>query len=94
MNLVVFAHVPPPPHGQSQMVQHLVEGFRRRPELGIRVLHIDARLSSDLSDVGSRRWDKVPRLVGYCLRAIGKRLLAAARFLALLPPLASSREDA
>ena len=64
MKLVVFAHVPPPHHGQSQMVQYLVEGFRRRPDLGIEVEHVDARLSDDLTDVGSARGGKLPRLLG------------------------------
>lgn len=70
MKLVVFAHVPPPHHGQSQMVQYLVEGFRRRPDLGIEVEHVDARLSDDLTDVGSARGSKLPRLLGYCWQAI------------------------
>ncbi len=78
MKLVVFAHVPPPLHGQSQMVQHLVEGLAD-PRHGIEVLHVDARLSSSLTDVGSARGGKVPRLIGYCLRAIRERVRRGAR---------------
>ena len=66
MKLLVFAHVPPPHHGQSQMVQYLVEGFRNDPALGIEVIHVDARLSEDLADVGSARGGKLSRLLGYC----------------------------
>ncbi len=78
MKLVVFAHVPPPHHGQSQMVQYLVEGFRRRPDLGIAVEHVDARLSDDLTDVGSARGGKLPRLLGYCWQAIRARFRTGA----------------
>lgn len=69
MKLLVFAHVPPPHHGQSQMVQYIVEGLRARPQLGIEVFHVDARLSGDLKDVGTARGGKVPALLRYCTEA-------------------------
>jgi len=72
MKLVVFAHVPPPHHGQSQMVHYLVDGFRSDPAHGIEVLHVDARLSDDLTDVGSARGGKLTKLLGYVRAA--KRL--------------------
>ncbi len=72
MKLVVFAHVPPPHHGQSQMVQYLVDGFRADPTHGIEVLHVDARLSDDLTDVGSARGGKLKKLLAYVREA--KRL--------------------
>jgi len=78
MKLVVFAHVPPPHHGQSQMVQYLIEGFRRHPELGIEVIHVDARLSDDLTDVGSARGGKLSRLLGYCWQAVRARTTTGA----------------
>lgn len=70
MKLLVFAHVPPPHHGQSQMVQYIVEGLRGRPDLGIDVHHVDVRLSEDLQDVGSARGGKIPRLWKYCSEAL------------------------
>jgi glycosyltransferase involved in cell wall biosynthesis len=69
MKLLVFAHVPPPLHGQSQMVAYLVDGFRRDPALGVEVEHVDARLSEDLADVGSARGGKLSRLLRYCWAA-------------------------
>jgi glycosyltransferase involved in cell wall biosynthesis len=60
------------------MVQYLVEGFRRRPDLGIEVEHVDARLSDDLTDVGSARGGKLPRLLGYCWQAIRARFRSGA----------------
>jgi glycosyltransferase involved in cell wall biosynthesis len=69
MKLVIFAHVPPPHHGQSQMVKLMVDGFRADPSLGVEVLHVDARLSDDMADVGSARGGKIRALLGYCREA-------------------------
>ncbi len=54
------------------MVQYLVDGFRADPAHGIEVLHVDARLSDDLTDVGSARGGKLTKLLGYVRAA--KRL--------------------
>ncbi|MFO1458903.1 MAG: glycosyltransferase family 4 protein [Verrucomicrobiota bacterium] len=85
MKLLVFAHVPPPHHGQSQMVQYLVDGFRERPELGVEVVHVDARLSGDLQDVGSARGGKVLQLLKYCGQAIAARVRTGVRTLYYIP---------
>ncbi len=85
MKVLVFAHVPPPHHGQSQMVQYLVDGLRERPGLGIEVVHVDARLSDSLSDVGSARGGKIPRLLGHCRDAIRARQRTGARVLYYIP---------
>ena len=73
MKLLVFAHQPPPLHGQSQMVQYLVEGFRADPSLGVEVFHVDARLSESLEDVGSARGGKLSLLLRYCFQALRLR---------------------
>jgi glycosyltransferase involved in cell wall biosynthesis len=81
MKLLVFAHTPPPHHGQSYMVQLMVEGFggdRRRqgqsrkgdPPFGIECYHVNARLSRKLEDIGDLRIGKFLLLLGYCLQAI------------------------
>lgn len=85
MKLLVFAHVPPPHHGQSQMVQYLVDGFRARPDLGIDVVHVDARLSGDLQDVGSARGGKVFQLLKYCGQALSARFRSGVRTLYYIP---------
>lgn len=84
VKLLVFAHTPPPHHGQSQMIAHLVQGFGgdvRRAGLegagrryGVEVYHVNARLSEDLEDIGSARWGKLLLLIGYCLQAIWIRI--------------------
>ena len=85
MKLLVFAHVPPPVHGQSQMVQYLVDGFRANPELGIEVHHVDVRLSDSLEDVGSARGGKLTKLLGYVFQALRLRWRHGIRDLYYVP---------
>jgi len=59
--ILVFAHVPPPHHGQSVMVQILLEGLWA--DLRFEVHHVDARVSDDMEDVGSFRPGKLLRLL-------------------------------
>jgi glycosyltransferase involved in cell wall biosynthesis len=47
--------------------------------------HVDARLSTDLEDVGQVRWTKVFRLVGYCLQALWIRFRHGVRVLYYVP---------
>jgi glycosyltransferase involved in cell wall biosynthesis len=79
MKLLVFAHTPPPHHGQSYMVKQMLEGFggdQRGKSLpspspyGIACYHVNARLSRDLEDIGEWRLGKVLRVVWYCAQAV------------------------
>ena len=84
MKLLVFAHTPPPHHGQSYMVQLMMAGFggdlRRRhgraarassaTPFGIECYHVNARLSRKLEDIGDLRLRKLFLLLVYCLEAI------------------------
>ena len=84
MKLLLFAHTPPPHHGQSYMVQLMLEGFggdHRRPtqsklgnpaanRFGIECYHVNSRLSRRLEDIGDFRPTKFLLLLGYCLQAI------------------------
>jgi glycosyltransferase involved in cell wall biosynthesis len=83
MKLLVFAHTPPPHHGQSYMVQLLLAGFggdqkQRKahppaPSAGghdIQCYHVNARLSRDLEDIGEIRGAKLLLLGAYCLEAV------------------------
>lgn len=72
MKLLVFAHPPPPVHGQSVMVQLLLE---RLPQVqGFEVRHVDARLSLDSADIGRARPGKLFTLLGACVNAWRLRL--------------------
>jgi len=97
MKVVVFAHTPPPHHGQSYMVQLMLEGFggdrrhrgrklKSHPhrsdsfpshsppttlgDYGIDCYHVNARLSTNLEDIGGVRPGKFFLIFGYCLQAI------------------------
>ena len=79
MKLLVFAHVPPPYHGQSYMVQLMLDGFggdcRRRKSqtpnrFGIECYHVNARFSKSLEDVGELQGSKFLLVLYFCLEAI------------------------
>lgn len=83
MKLLVFAHIPPPHHGQSYMVKlmldHLGGDAREasRPhevseadQPGIECYHVNTRYSDNLEDIGSFRLEKVMLVLRYCLEAI------------------------
>ncbi len=73
MQLLVFAHTPPPVHGQSLMVQTLVEHLpAAAPEL--KLYHVNPRLSHDAADIGRWRPAKLFALLTACLRALALRL--------------------
>jgi len=81
MKLLVFAHVPPPYHGQSYMVQIMLNGFggdRRKSRnksgarngYGIDCYHVNARFSKKLEDIGEYQGSKPFLILFYCLQAI------------------------
>jgi glycosyltransferase involved in cell wall biosynthesis len=80
MKLLVFAHVPPPHHGQSYMVQLMLEGLggdqrgRKTPGASspheVECYHVNFRLSRHLEDLGEMRIGKLFLLFFYCLQAI------------------------
>jgi glycosyltransferase involved in cell wall biosynthesis len=83
VKLLVFAHTPPPHHGQSYMVQLMLDGFggdaRRRKSnspsmLGIDCYHVNARFSRGLEDVGEFQGAKILLIFWFCLQAVWLRL--------------------
>ncbi len=79
MKLLVFAHTPPPHHGQSYMVGLMLNHFggdqRQRPAgpdapYGIECYHVNARFSRSLEDVGEFQGFKILLIFWYCLVAI------------------------
>jgi glycosyltransferase involved in cell wall biosynthesis len=99
MKLLVFAHTPPPHHGQSYMVQLMLAGFGgdrrqgRQPagghapggDFGIECYHVNVRLSKRLEDIGDLRLGKLVLLLGYCLQAIWCRFRYGVRNLYYVP---------
>lgn len=80
--LVVFAHVPPPEHGQSRMVAELLAGMA---EVGQSPIHIDARFSDRLDGIGSVSAGKMVRLPCYLWQALRGRLFGGGRVLYYIP---------
>lgn len=75
MKLLVFAHTPPPHHGQSYMVQLMMEGLGgdarlRRGTEPVQYYHVNCRFSSGMQDIGKVRFRKALLLLRYCLEAI------------------------
>ncbi len=82
MKLLVFAHTPPPHHGQSYMVQLMLAGFggdaRRKNSAapnphGIECYHVNARFSRGLSDIGEFQGTKILLIFWFCLQAVWLR---------------------
>jgi glycosyltransferase involved in cell wall biosynthesis len=81
MKLLVFAHTPPPHHGQSYAVKQMLDNyggdrrkakFRNQPvnHFGIECYHVNARFSKTLEDVGELQAGKVLLILFYCLQAV------------------------
>jgi glycosyltransferase involved in cell wall biosynthesis len=82
MKLLVFAHTPPPHHGQSYMVQLMLEGFggdarKKKPGAvnphGLECYHVNARFSRGLSDIGEFQGTKIFLIFWFCLQALWLR---------------------
>jgi glycosyltransferase involved in cell wall biosynthesis len=96
MKLLVFAHTPPPHHGQRYMVQLMLKGFggdRRRPGAApaaanpydVECYHVNARVSKELEDIGDFRLSKLFLLLAYCIQAIWCRYRHGVRTLYYIP---------
>ena len=82
MKLLVFAHTPPPHHGQSYMVQLMLAGLgsdyrQKKPAvpspLGVECYHVNARFSRGLADVGEFQGVKIFLIFWFCLQAVWVR---------------------
>jgi glycosyltransferase involved in cell wall biosynthesis len=79
--VLIYAQVPPPVHGQSVMVQLLVDGLRQSgqidlatsdesPDAAIGYVHINPQLSRDLGDIGRWRPGKILSVFRFAFAAI------------------------
>lgn len=94
LRLAVLAHVPPPFHGQSVMVQTVLDacgGALYRPHRPgepprtIEAYHINFQLSDELADVGSARVGKLLRLMRFATAAVWLRFRCRAVHLYYIP---------
>jgi hypothetical protein len=70
--ILIFAHTPPPHHGQSVMVKLMLDLLRS--DSRFEVHHVDVRVSDDTADIGSFRPQKLLRLLKCVVQAWGIRL--------------------
>jgi len=70
-SLVVFAQVPPPEHGQSRMVAEMLRVLSER-DFG-HVVHVNARFSFSLDEIGEGSLRKLIRSAKYILQALRLR---------------------
>jgi glycosyltransferase involved in cell wall biosynthesis len=77
MKLLVFAHTPPPHHGQSYMVKLMLDGFggdcrkQKSPDAhGIRCYHVNARFSNSAEDIGEFQGFKIFLVLWFCVQAL------------------------
>lgn len=68
MKLLVFAHVPPPHHGQSFMVAQTLAQLRDAPDVSVH--HVDARFSNGSHDIGRFRIAKLWESLRYVRDAL------------------------
>jgi glycosyltransferase involved in cell wall biosynthesis len=72
IKILVFAHTPPPHHGQSVMVALLLDALRSDGRF--KVYHVDARVSDSMADIGSFRPGKFFRLLRCIAEALRIRI--------------------
>ncbi len=91
MKLLVFAHIPPPHHGQSYMVKLMLNRFGGDARHGggansdVQCYHVDSRYSDTLEDIGSFRFGKAWLVLRYCLEAIWCRFRYGVRAFYYVP---------
>src|SRR2546421_1443169 len=77
--LLVFAHTPPPHHGQSLMVEQVLNGLGGdartqskclSPQTEFACYHVNCRLSDSVEAIGRVHPKKVLLLLNYCMEAI------------------------
>ena len=89
IRLLVFAHTPPPHHGQSAMVEALLRQLAvadaDRPGRRFVVFHVNARVSDSVAHIGRFDPVKLLRLFRHCLRAVWLRLRHGVRTFYYVP---------
>ncbi|MGB8353867.1 MAG: glycosyltransferase family 4 protein [Chthoniobacteraceae bacterium] len=92
MKLLIFAHTPPPHHGQSYMVKLLLDGLRKNStaeagaaETPIECYHINCRYSEEMEDIGELQLGKIWLLLRYCFQAVWYRFRHGVKYFYYVP---------
>lgn len=73
--ILIAAHKPPPFHGQSFMIQQLLEGLSAKYSGKINVIHLDVRFSTDITDIGRGGVRKILLLLFYAAKLVFFRIV-------------------
>jgi glycosyltransferase involved in cell wall biosynthesis len=85
IRLLMMAHVPPPYHGQSVIVNHLVQGFRGSEDLPFDCRLLDIRFSQDIASIGKAGFGKVTKLVRYAAALVRERVFHSPDIIYYIP---------
>lgn len=86
MKILVFAHTPPPLHGQSAMVELALQVLSDEAGHGrFNVYHVNARLSDAGGQIGRASFKKVCRVLMYCGAALWHRIRHGVLILYFVP---------
>ncbi len=91
MKLLIFAHIPPPHHGQSYMVKLMLDGLGgdcrtgAHPPGPVQCYHVNARVSDNMEDIGAFRFGKLLLILRYCFEAIWCRFRYGVRTFYYVP---------
>ena len=88
MKICVFAHVPPPMHGQAYMTQLLLQvlqEWRSKDSDAPEVFHVDTRVSRQAQEIGGMQPGKLLRLSGYIFQAVWARIWGRCTHLYYIP---------
>ncbi len=91
MKLLIFAHIPPPHHGQSTMVKLMLDGLGgdcrtgAHPPGPVQCYHVNARVSDNMADIGAFRFGKLLLILRYCFEAIWCRFRHGVRTFYYVP---------
>ena len=85
VKIVVFAHVPPPHHGQSAMVKLMLDGLESGEYGEFEIHHVDARLSQSFEDIGASGISKFCRAIKFAIAAIKCRVVSNVKTMYYIP---------
>lgn len=85
VKILVFAHVPPPLHGQSLMVQLILDGLRGGEFGDFEVHHVDARFSGSHEEIGTGSLLKFFRALRFCFQAVSIRIRHGVKIFFYIP---------
>jgi len=83
VKVLVFAHTPPPHHGQSYMVKQVLDRVGAAGDIELH--HVNCRFSTSIDDIGHGSLRKLGLLLKYCAQALRLRFRHGLRHFYYIP---------